>query len=97
MLSAIISHERTAAEGRRPMKYENGRDLLPPELLRQVQKYAALSHIYIMSFSAQGAVSCLHTDSSFRQRSYTSYIIARSPAKQQGVTGKAVRIERWVD
>ena len=31
------------------MKYENGRDLLPPELLRQVQKYAAGRLIYIPS------------------------------------------------
>ena len=31
------------------MKYENGKDLLPPELLRQVQKYAAGKTIYIPS------------------------------------------------
>lgn len=31
------------------MKYENGRDLLQPELLRQVQKYAAGRLIYIPS------------------------------------------------
>lgn len=31
------------------MKYENGKDLLPPKLLRQVQKYAAGKTIYIPS------------------------------------------------
>lgn len=31
------------------MKYENGKDLLPPELLKQVQKYAAGRTIYIPS------------------------------------------------
>ena len=31
------------------MKYENARDLLPPELLRQVQKYAAGKTLYIPS------------------------------------------------
>lgn len=31
------------------MKYENGKDLLPPDLLRQVQKYAAGKTIYIPS------------------------------------------------
>ncbi len=31
------------------MKYENARDILPPELLRQVQKYAAGKALYIPS------------------------------------------------
>ena len=46
------------------MKYENGRDLLQPELLRQVQKYAAGRLIYIPSMGK----TSLGESSGYRRR-----------------------------